>query len=184
MTPTTKTPRLGEAIKEFNVGRETLVEFLVDKGFDIKNPNPGTKLTEQLYNALQIEFAPDKAAKRKSEEIALPKGSLLEGIRKTKEDLDLTVKDKKEEAPVAEPKVKPKEEKPKEPEKPKAAEVKEEPAKKAAPVAVNEDAVPAKEAGPESKKAEDKPKATAKAKAAKEEVTDTAPEHLDVKAPR
>ncbi len=184
MTPTTKTPRLGEAIKEFNVGRETLVEFLVDKGFDIKNPNPGTKLTEQMYNALQIEFAPDKAAKRRSEEIALPKGSLLDGIRKTKEELDITVKDKKEEAPVADSKAKTKEEKPKEPEKPKAAEVKEEPAKKAVPAAVKEEVAPTKEETPEPKKAEEKTKAPAKAKAEKEETPEAAPEHLDVKAPK
>ncbi|MCD6010356.1 MAG: translation initiation factor [Flavipsychrobacter sp.] len=184
MTPT-KTPRLGEAIKEFNVGRETLVEFLLDKGFDIKNPNPGTKLTEQMYNALQVEFAPDKAAKRKSEAIALPKGSLLDGIRKTKEDLDITGKDKKDEAPAVVEKPKAKEEKPKEAEKPKAVEAKEEPKK----AAVKEEVTPKKTAAKEEEpaetkktaaKAEDKPKT--KAKAEKEEAE--APEHLDVKAPK
>lgn len=185
MTPTTKTPRLGEAIKEFNVGRETLVEFLLDKGFDIKNPNPGTKLTEQMYNALQVEFAPDKAAKRRSEEIALPKGSLLDGLRKTKEDLDITVKDKKEETPVAEAKAKPKEEKPKEPEKPKVAEVKEELPKKADSLAVKEETAPAKEETPNQKSKDEEPVATAKATTDKEEATaETLSAHLDVKAPK
>jgi translation initiation factor IF-2 len=121
MITTTKTPRLGDAIKEFNVGRETLVEFLNDKGFDIKNANPGTKLTEQMYNALQVEFAQDKLAKRKSDEIALPKGSLMDSHRKPKDLPGVLSKDKKEEprpqpaaaapvieakAPVAEPKPK------------------------------------------------------------------------------
>src|SRR3974390_2272563 len=85
-TTVNKTPRLGDAIKEFNVGRETLVEFLNEKGFDIKSPNPGTKLTEAMYSALQVEFAQDKLAKRKSDEIALPKGSLLDTLRKGKEE--------------------------------------------------------------------------------------------------
>ena len=116
-TTTTKTPRLLEAAKEFNIGRETLVAFLIDKGFEIAN-SPSAKLTEKMYNALQVEFAQDKLAKRRSDEIALPKGSLLDSIRKTKDDLDITAKDKKEE-------------KPKEAEKPKekTVEVKEEPKK-------------------------------------------------------
>lgn len=181
MTPT-KTPRLGEAIKEFNVGRETLVEFLLDKGFDIKNPNPGTKLTEQMYNALQVEFAPDKAAKRRSEEIALPKGSLLEGFRKNKEDLPVT---KKEEAPVVAEKPKAKEEKPKEVEKPKVVEPKEEPKKAVAKEEEAPKKVVAKAEEPtEDKKttakAEEKPKAKAKVEKEEAEV----PEHLEVKAPK
>ena len=130
-TTTNNTPRLLAAAKEFNIGKETLVEFLTDKGFEI-NSNPSTKLTEQMYNALQVEFAQDKLAKRRSEEIALPKGSLLDSLRKSKDDLDITGKDKKEEPVAAEVKAKPKEAK-----KPKVAEVKEEPKKIAeAPVAV------------------------------------------------
>ncbi len=41
MTTTTNTPRLLAAAKEFNIGKETLVEFLADKGFEISN-NPAT----------------------------------------------------------------------------------------------------------------------------------------------
>ena len=138
-TATNNTPRLLAAAKEFNIGKDTLVEFLTDKGFEI-NSNPSTKLTEQMYNALQVEFAQDKLAKRRSEEIALPKGSLLDGLRKSKEDLDISVKDKKEEPQVRAAEPKPKvavvEEKPKEPEQPKAKPVevvKEEPAPVPAP---------------------------------------------------
>ena len=195
MTTITTTPRLLAAAKEFNIGKETLVEFLGDKGFEISS-NPSTKLTEQMYKALQVEFAQDKAAKRKSDEIALPKGSLLDGIRKTKEDLDITAKDKKEEpqAVVAPPPAKPKEEKPKEAEKPK-----EETKKvvvppvtvvaKIEPVPVKKAETPAPPAAPAEVTAEEPVKAPAKkAKAAeKEEVIKKeaeAPEHLDVKAPK
>jgi translation initiation factor IF-2 len=165
MTPTTsKTPRLLEAAKEFNIGRDTLVSFLTDKGFTVTS-SPATKLTEQMYNALQVEFASDKAAKRKSDAIALPKGSLLEGIKKSKEELDITAKDKKPEPAPAAVVEKPKEEKPKEP-------VKEEPKK----------AVEKKEE-PVAKKAEE-PKTEAPAKKAKEEKQEEDAAHVDVKAPK
>ena len=95
MIPTNNTPRLLAAAKEFNIGKETLVEFLADKGFEI-NSNPSTKLTEQMYKALQIEFAQDKAAKLKSEGIALPKGSYSDPLRKPKDPIDFYGRDKRE----------------------------------------------------------------------------------------
>jgi len=82
MATATKTPRLLAAAKEFNIGKETLVEFLTGKGFEINASNPNTKITEVMYDALQTEFAQDKLAKRKSEEIALPKGSNLDNKAK------------------------------------------------------------------------------------------------------
>lgn len=100
MATATKTPRLLAAAKEFNIGKETLVEYLTGKGFEINASNPNTKLTEVMYDALQAEFAGDKLAKRKSEEIALPKGSMLDNINKTKEDLDITKRDHKEDLPL------------------------------------------------------------------------------------
>src|SRR5580658_5591517 len=137
ITTINKTPRLLEAAKEFNIGRETLVAFLTDQGFEITS-NPSARITEKMYNALQIEFAQDKLAKRRSEEIALPKGSLLDNLRKPKEDLVIIPgKDKKEEpqAPIQKPKIK--EEAPKEAEKAKekAIDTKEEPDKKTVPAA-------------------------------------------------
>ncbi len=102
MATATKTPRLLAAAKEFNIGKETLLEFLTGKGFEINASNPNTKLTEEMYDALQAEFAQDKLAKRKSDEIALPKGPLLDNLKKSKEELDITVRDQKEEE-AAEP---------------------------------------------------------------------------------
>ena len=103
MATATKTPRLLAAAKEFNIGKDTLIEFLTEKNFELKSSNPNVKLTAEMYQALQEEFAQDKLAKRKSEEIDLPKGALLDNIDKTKEDLDITVRDKEEEeAPAKE----------------------------------------------------------------------------------
>ncbi len=119
-TTTSKTPRLLEAAKEFNIGRETLVQFLTDKGFGIGS-NPSTKLTEPMYNALTVEFAQDKLAKRRSDEVALPKGSLFDNLKKPKESLELPKKEKKEDAhiPVIQDTPKPVVQAKAEPEKPK-----------------------------------------------------------------
>lgn len=131
MATAQKTPRLLAAAKEFNIGKDTLVEYLTDKGFEINARNPNTKLTAEMYEALQGEFAQDKLAKRKSEEIALPKGSLLDNINKSKEDLDLAARDKEEEAKEKEKEEskesKPKEEKPAAKKAAETPEVKEEP---------------------------------------------------------
>lgn len=98
---TTNTPRLLAAAKEFNIGKDTLVEFLIGKGFEIDG-RPTTKLTEEMYHALQASFAQDKLVKKKSDEIALPKGSLLDSnIPKT----ELTVETEPDKAKeVATPK--------------------------------------------------------------------------------
>ena len=67
MATENKTPRILAAAKEFNIGKETLVEFLTVKGFDVNESNPNTKLSEPMYDALQAEFAKDKLVKIKSE---------------------------------------------------------------------------------------------------------------------
>jgi translation initiation factor IF-2 len=97
-TATTKTPRLLAAAKEFNIGKETLVEFLTGKGFEINASNPNTKLTEVMYDALQAEFAQDRLVKRKSEEMALPKGSPSDSQKKQKEAAAAAELKKQEEA--------------------------------------------------------------------------------------
>jgi translation initiation factor IF-2 len=79
------TPRLLAAAKEFNIGKETLIEFLTNKEFDINASNPNTKLTEEMYFALQGEFAKDKLVKKKSDEISLPKGVNSEARKKIAE---------------------------------------------------------------------------------------------------
>src|SRR6187431_2701965 len=71
-TTATKTPRLLAAAKEFNIGKGTLLEYLSGKGFALID-SPSTKLTEEMYAALEHEFAPDRQVKRRSDEIALPK---------------------------------------------------------------------------------------------------------------
>ena len=104
MATPSNTPRLLAAAKEFNIGKDTLVEFLHSKGFEINAGNPNVKLSEVMYDALQAEFAKDKLAKRKSDEIALPKGSLLDNAKTPKKETPEPVIIKPKEAIVIAPK--------------------------------------------------------------------------------
>lgn len=89
------------AAKEFNIGKDTLVDFLVSKGFDRDELKPTSKLTEDMYNALQREFQGDKVAKIKSDQIDLPKGNVQEKKKKEEEELVFR-KDSKKTEPAAE----------------------------------------------------------------------------------
>ncbi len=80
------------AAKEFNIGKETLVEFLVGKGFSKDDLKPTAKLTDDMYRSLQHEFQGDKVAKIKSNQIDLPKGS-VEAKRKKEDETVLFRKD-------------------------------------------------------------------------------------------
>lgn len=95
MAETLTTPRLMAAAKEFNIGKETLVDFLVGKGFDRDELKPTAKLSEEMYRALQAEFQSDKVAKLKSAQIDLPKGSAAEAKKKKDEEEILFRKEEK-----------------------------------------------------------------------------------------
>lgn len=87
------TPRLMAAAKEFNIGKDTLIDFLVSKGFSGDDLKPTAKLNENMYRVLQTEFQQDKAAKQKAEQIDLPKNATAEMKRK-KDEEDLSIKKK------------------------------------------------------------------------------------------
>ncbi len=78
------------AAKEFNVGKDTLVDFLLARGFNKDDLKPTSKLTEEMYRSLQQEFQSDKVAKLKSDQIDLPKGTIE--ARKRKEEEAITFK--------------------------------------------------------------------------------------------
>lgn len=120
--------RLMKAAKEFNIGKDTLVQFLLDKKFEVEN-RPNTVLSEDMYEALMLEYAQDKAAKKKSEKISLQVKAVEEAPKakkvatpkpkeevslKKEEAVKLKVKDKidLDKPKVEEPKPEPKVEKP------------------------------------------------------------------------
>lgn len=109
------TPRVMAAAKEFNIGKDTLVDFLVSKGFGEDDLKPNSKISEEMYRVLQVEFQPDKAAKQKAEQIDLPKNAVTD-FKKRKDEQDLSF-NKKE--PIKAKEVTPTEEvKPEEPKSP------------------------------------------------------------------
>ena len=103
------TPRLMAAAKEFNIGKDTLVDFLVSKGFNNDDLKPTAKLTEPMYRVLQSEFQQDKAAKEKAEKVELIKTGGSSEPKKKKDEQDLSIKKKETvvvvPTPVEEPKV-------------------------------------------------------------------------------
>ena len=69
MAEKVKIRRLGKAAAEFNVGSDTIVNFLSKKGHEIKD-EPNAKLTEEMYALLIAEYQKEKDIKEKSSELA------------------------------------------------------------------------------------------------------------------
>ena len=99
----TNTPRLLNAAREFNIGKDTLIEFLESKGFKRDDLTPTAKLTEQMYRVLQSEFQQDKAAKEKAQKIELSKGAGVTEPKKKRDEEDLSIKKKETVAVVTPP---------------------------------------------------------------------------------
>ena len=103
-----KLPRLLAAAKEFNVGQDTIIDFLAKKGFSKDDLKPTAKLSEEMYFALQAEFQGDKVAKNKADQVEIPKGGSGEPKKKRdEEEITFRKEEKKPAVPVAkeEPKV-------------------------------------------------------------------------------
>lgn len=77
----TKVTRLNKAAREFNIGRDTIVEFLGKKGYEI-DPSPHTKLTSEMVALLTDEYSDEKSVK----EEARKKG--LGGVKRETISLD------------------------------------------------------------------------------------------------
>lgn len=70
MSETQDTIRLSKLARELNVGIGTLIEEAEKKGIKIEN-NPNTKLTKDIVEVLEKEFAKDKSVKEESKAIGL-----------------------------------------------------------------------------------------------------------------
>ncbi len=88
--------RLMKAAKEFNIGKDTLVDFLRQKNFEVEN-KPNTVLSEEMYEELMLEYAQDKAAKKKSEKISLQVKPIEVKVEKEEPKKEENVSLKKEE---------------------------------------------------------------------------------------
>jgi translation initiation factor IF-2 len=95
-------PRVMKAAIEFNVSKDTLVEFLETKGFSPEEMQRDFKLSEEMYRVAQSEFQQDKAAKAKAQQIELVKSGSAVELKKKRDEEDLSFK-KKETAKVTKP---------------------------------------------------------------------------------
>ncbi len=57
--------RLGQASRKLNVGHNTILDFLSEKGFEVEN-NPNAKLTGEQFAMLSKEFATSASEKREA----------------------------------------------------------------------------------------------------------------------
>ncbi len=67
-----KVRRLSKIAREFNVGKDHIVEFLQSKGQDVGS-SPNTKISEDLYELIEAEYASEKSVREKVEEIRIEK---------------------------------------------------------------------------------------------------------------
>ncbi|MEI6456601.1 MAG: translation initiation factor IF-2 [bacterium] len=64
------TTRLSKAAREFNIGINTVIDFLSKKGIQIDR-DPNAKLTQEMYTLLTKEFSVEKHVKEESKKIGL-----------------------------------------------------------------------------------------------------------------
>jgi len=64
------TTRLSKAAREFNIGINTIVEYLSKKGFQVER-DPNAKLSHEMYMLLMKEFASEKHVKEEAKKIGL-----------------------------------------------------------------------------------------------------------------
>ena len=65
MSDVSKPVRLSKAAREFNLGVDTIVEFLASQGIEVER-KPNTKLEPEHYALVRANFADEKAAKEKA----------------------------------------------------------------------------------------------------------------------
>ncbi len=87
-----KGTRLSKIAREFNVGISTIVEFLNKKGYEV-DPNPNTKVTEEIYDILIHEYSADISVKKESDLLS------LKNLRDKKETISINDIDKQK--PIA-----------------------------------------------------------------------------------
>ena len=79
--------RISKVAKEFNVGVDTILEFLETKGVD--NLNRNSKISPETYDVLVEEYQPDKKVKAEAKEL---KKAEAESNEQSKEELESIVR--------------------------------------------------------------------------------------------
>ena len=91
--------RLSKLTKQFNIGLQTLVDFLKEKGADVEL-NPNAKISDSFLPAIEAKFGEEQKLKQDSEKVAIKLKEIIEmGTRKKPAEEE---EDEEEEEPVKE----------------------------------------------------------------------------------
>ena len=75
-----------QVMREFNIGAQTIADFLKDKNIEIGRATPRTPISEEAYGLLLQEFQSDKTVKDKSASIKKEQEEAKAELRKEKEE--------------------------------------------------------------------------------------------------
>ncbi len=65
-----KTMRLSQVARKLNVGRNTILDFLVAKGFEV-DTNPNAKISPEQYTMLSKEYAASASEKEEAHNLTI-----------------------------------------------------------------------------------------------------------------
>ncbi len=85
--------RLNKVIKEFNVGLQTVVDFLTTKGFEVK-ASPSEKISDAQYDLLRQEFGADRDLRTEAEKMIQnrQKGKIQKEKKASRKDVATEIK--------------------------------------------------------------------------------------------
>ena len=78
--------RLSKLIKQFNIGLDTLVDFLNSKGAGIENANPNLKVSDQYMGELHKKFGKDLELKEAAEKVDVKLTEILDKASRKQQD--------------------------------------------------------------------------------------------------
>ena len=86
--------RLSKLTRQFNIGLQTLVDFLKEKGAEVEM-NPNAKISDSYLPAIEAKFGDEQKLKQDSEKVAIKLKEIIEGARKKtpEDDADANVKE-------------------------------------------------------------------------------------------
>ena len=87
--------RLSKLTRQFNIGLQTLVDFLKEKGAEVEM-NPNAKISDSYLPAIEAKFGDEQKLKQDSEKVAIKLKEIIElGAKKknTEEDQDGVIKE-------------------------------------------------------------------------------------------
>ena len=78
--------RLSKLIKQFNIGLDTLVEFLNSKGAGIEDANPNLKISDEYMPELHKKFGKDLELKEQAEKVDVKLTEILDKASRKQDD--------------------------------------------------------------------------------------------------